>query len=182
MLQTITAPNIGHPIVYHFSEGASAWGQAIGPSVAHLLQRDRRLLISYSRVGAGVTIQQVSGHARLGNIIDDRSVRLEVDAREFHQVHGSAQTRSDARISCDVEGDCKLNLWGHLIADRPSQTSGSHLLPDESAETPAIFQVDFWEINRPGSDTISNLLADIAAKDRKIRELEAKVAFSMCSQ
>lgn len=182
MLQTIIAPNAGHPVVHHLAEGASVWGQAITASIAHLIQLSHEIDIDYSRIGAGVVFQRVSGIAMLPHVLGEKAVRLQVETTAFRKATGSPRTGIDAVAHIRIGDGCTLKLWGHIALEDPSLRLDHPLRYDRGMTTPAIFTLSFWEVSRTSDTRMSMPVHEMADKNRKIRELEAMVALAMCSQ
>lgn len=184
MLQSITCPNIGHAIVHHFGEGAAVWGRAITPSIAHLVQFHRELAIDYSRIRPGIVFETVSSVAMLPHVIDGSTFRFHVESTAFRRAAGRCEAAMEASIRCDAGVDCTLKLWGYVAAESPSEQSERPATIDEKAfaTVSVIFTVAFWEISRAPSTRMEQMIKEASEKDRRIRELELKAAFSMCSQ
>ncbi|NKK82270.1 hypothetical protein [Rhizobium leguminosarum] len=184
MLQSITCPNIGHAIVHHFGEGAAVWGQTITPSVAHLVQAQRELAIDYSRIRPGIVFETVSSVAMLPHVIDGSTFRVYVESTAFRRTVVRREAALEAFIRCDAGAECTLKLWGRVATESPSQQSDHLTAIDHkvAATLPVIFTVTFWEISRAPDARMEQMLKEVSEKDRKIRELEAKVALSMCPQ
>jgi hypothetical protein len=181
MQHSIVCPNIGHSIVHHFGEGATVWGQAITPSIAHLVQAHRELSINYSRIRPGIVFESVSSVAKLPHILDTSAFRIHAEASFFRQSAGRPAAAIEAVIHCDVGGECTLKLWGRVTAE-DSATQDQPARNDRGGTLPVIFTVTFWEISRDADPRMQNMINQSAEKDRKIKELEAKVALAMCSQ
>lgn len=181
MQHSIVCPNIGHSIVHHFGEGATVWGQAITPSVAHLVQSHRELSINYSRIRPGIVFESVASVAKLPHVLDASAFRIHAESSFFRQTAGRPAGAIEAVIKCDVGGECTLKLWGRVTVegsawqDQPARN-------DRGSTLPVIFTVTFWEISREAGSQMQDLINQSAKKDRKIHELEAKVALAMCSQ
>lgn len=174
MLQTIIAPNVGHPLVYHFCEGAAVWGSCFTPSIAHFVQSAQTIEVEYSRTGAGVLFQHVVGQGSFAHVIDEQSLRLQIEGKPFRNAAGGSQGGTEARLVHHIGSDCWLKLWGHVSAGG---------LSADVSDTDIIsifFRLAFWEIGRPVHDDV--VPQQIAERDKRIRELEAKVALSMSSQ
>lgn len=182
MLQTIIAPNAGHPVVHHLAEGASVWGQAITASIAHLIQLSHEIDIDYSRIGAGIVFQRVPGMAMLPHVLSEKAVRLQVETAAFRKVTGNLRTGTDAIAYVGIGDGCTLKLWGHIAVEGSSLPLDLAGRGDRGMTTPAVFALSFWEVSRTSDVRSSTLLHDVAEKDRKIRELEAVVALATCSQ
>lgn len=184
MLQTIACPNVGHSIVHHFGEGAAVWGQAITPSIAHLVQAHRELAIDYSRVRPGIVFEIDKGIATLPHVIDASTFRLHAEASAFRHAAGRPGAVVEAVITCDVGAECTLKLWGRVMTEDPAQgwELSRHVDREDAATIPVIFAVSFWEVSRATDARIEQMIRESAEKDRKIRELESKVALSMSSQ
>ncbi|PKA39926.1 hypothetical protein N2599_29290 (plasmid) [Rhizobium sullae] len=184
MLQSITCPNIGHAIVHHFGEGAAVWGQAITPSIAHLVQAHRELAIDYSRIRPGIVFETVSSVAMLPHVIDGSTFRIHVESTAFRRTVVRREAAVEAFVRCDTGAGCTLKLWGRVATESPSQQSDQLAAIDDrtAATVPVIFTVTFWEISRAPDARMEQMIKEVSEKDRKIRELELKVALSMCSQ
>ncbi|WP_107676102.1 hypothetical protein [Agrobacterium sp. LAD9] len=184
MLQSITCPNIGHAIVHHFGEGAAVWGQTITPSIAHLVQAQRELAIDYSRIRPGIVFETVSSVAMLPHVIDGSTFRVHVESTAFHRTVGRRDAAVEAFVRCDAGAESTLKLWGRVATESPSQQSDQLATIDDKAvaTVPVIFTVTLWEISRAPDARMEQMIREISEKDRKIRELEGKVALSMCSQ
>ncbi|MFK0166583.1 hypothetical protein [Rhizobium sp. NPDC090279] len=182
MLHTIIAPNAGHPVVHHIGEGASVWGHAITASIAHLIQLNHEIELDYSLIGAGVVFQRTSGAAMLPHVLGENAVRLQVEKATFRRAAGNPQIGTGA-IACVSIGDsCILKLWGHIAVDDSSMRWDHPMGSDRGITVPAIFTVSFWEVSRTAETRLSTLLRETAEKDRRIRDLEAIVALTVCSQ
>jgi hypothetical protein len=182
MLNSVVTPNRGHPVVYYFASGAAVWGQAITPSIAHLVQTQRWIAIDYARIAPGIVFQIVSGQVMTPHVIDQSTFRLHADAATLRQAMSSPEATPDAVLRCEVGDACALKLWGRVSKDEqaPPWDPQSH---DGAAMTvPIIFTVTFWEIAPSSEAQIRNLTREVAEKDRLIRELTGKVALAMCSQ
>ncbi|WP_105402502.1 hypothetical protein [Neorhizobium sp. T7_12] len=184
MLQSITCPNIGHAIVHHFGEGAAIWGQAITPSIAHLVQTQRALAIDFSRIRHGIVFETVSSVAMLPHVIDGSTFRIHVESTAFRRTIVRREAAVEAFVRCDTGAGCTLNIWGRVATESPSQQSDQlAAIEDKTAATvPVIFTVTFWEISRAPNARMEQMIRQVSEKDRKIRELELKLALSMCSQ
>ncbi|TXH85548.1 MAG: hypothetical protein E6Q77_00100 [Rhizobium sp.] len=182
MLQTIVAPNAGHPVVYNLAEGASVWGHVITPSIAHLIQLDREIAVDYSRVGAGVAFQSVSGTAMLPHVVDEKTVRLQAETTAFRDAAGNPQTGTDSILHVRASDDCTLKLWGQVAPEDPLLRGDHPIRADQGETIPVTFTLSFWEISRMPDARMTALLHAAAEKDRKIGKLEAQVALAMCSQ
>lgn len=184
MLQTIVCPNVGHSIIHHFGEGAGVWGQAITPSVAYLVQRHRELAIEYLRVRPGIVFEIDKSLALSPHVIDSSAFRLHVETVAFRHATGRSGLAIDAMIGIDIGADCSLKLWGRVSMEAAAQGSESLTGADDEAgrTIPIIFTVTFWEIARATDARLREMERVSAEKDRKIRELESKVAMSNCSQ
>jgi len=181
MLYSLVCPSMGHAIVHHFGEGAAVWGQAITPSIAHLIQSQRELPIDFSRVRPGIVFEAETGAAMLPHVIDASTLRLHVGTGVFRHAAARADARVDAVVRIDVGGDCTLKVWGRATAEElPKQEqSRNH---DAASTTPIMFNVTFWEISRANDARFDQLLRESAEKDREIRQLRAQVSLAMCSQ
>lgn len=185
MLQTIIAPNAGHQMVYHFADGAAVWGQAIMPSIAHFLQTNRDIAIDYSRIGAGIVFEALPGTAMFPHVIDAKRLRLHAEAEAFRHAIGRPDASVEATLRCRLGNECVLKLWGRVCAEEPlahDKTSAFAEQGTDSTTVPVVFTVTFWEISRAAEATMRTMATDIAEKNNRIRELELKVAASMCSQ
>jgi hypothetical protein len=182
MLHSIVAPNVGHPIVHHFGEGAAVWGQAITPSVAHLVQGHREIVIDYSLVGPGIVFAVSSSVAMLPHILDTATFRLHADAAAFRHAANRPDASVDAVVRCEVGDDCVLKLWGRATAEDAILPWNQTVRTDRDATVPVLFKVSFWEISRLADARMRSMIKDAAEKDTRICELEARVALSACSQ
>ena len=181
MQHSIVCPNIGHSIVHHFGERAAVWGQAITPSIAHVVQANQELSIDYSRIRPGIVFESVSSIAKLPHVLDTSTFRIHAEASFFRQAAGRPAAVMDAVIQCDLGGDCTLKLWGRVAVEDPA-SNDQLSRNDRGATLPVIFTLAFWEISRAADTRMQNMLKESAEKDLKIRELEAEVALAMCSQ
>lgn len=182
MLNSVVTPNRGHPVVHHFAAGAAVWGQKITPSIAHLVQSQRRIAIDYERVAPGIVFQVVSGQVMIPHVVDQSTFRFHADAATLRHAMSSPEATPDAVLRCEVGDACALRLWGR-VAMQEQAPQWEHQSHDGSAMTvPIIFTVTFWEISRSSEAQIRNLTREAAEKDSVIRELSGKVALAMCSQ
>ncbi|SCB49886.1 hypothetical protein GA0061101_13160 [Rhizobium lusitanum] len=182
MQHSVVCPSIGHSIVHHFGEGAAVWGQAITPSIAHLVQVHRELAIDYSQIRPGIVFDTVPSIAMLPHVIDTSTFRLHADAAVFRHTAGRSGTAMEAVLRCDAGGECSLKLWGRVVAEDGVQQP-DQLSPTGGGSTlPVLFTVAFWEISRATDARMQSMITESAEKDRKIRELEATIALAMCSQ
>jgi hypothetical protein len=182
MLQSIVAPNKGHPIVHHFREGASVWGQSVTASVAHLVQSCREVTIDYSRVGPGIVFEVISGSAKLPHIIGASNFRFHAEASAFRHAASRSNPTVDAVLHVNASDECVLKLWGRVSVEDSASAWDNSVLHGQNRTIPVLFAVTFWEISRAPDDR-SHLRARNATEiDRRIHELEAAVALSMCSQ
>ncbi|MCX8279267.1 hypothetical protein OSJ77_03640 [Phyllobacterium sp. 0TCS1.6C] len=178
MLQSAISPNIGHAIVHHFGEGAAVWGRALTPSIAHAIQGSRTLTIDYSLVHPDTAFETVSSGAMLPHVINDSKFRVHVESSAFRRCAGRHGALTEALVRCDAGAECILKLWGTVVAESSPQQSD-----DEFADTvPVIFAVTFWEISLARDLRMEQMLMELSERDKKIRELELKVALSMCSE
>lgn len=184
MLQTVVCPNIGHSIVHHFGEGAAVWGQAITPSIAHLVQAHSEVAIDYSRVRPGIIFEINRGIAKLPHVISSSTFRLHAEAAAFRHATGRQEAAVDVVVHCEVGANCTLKLWGRVTAEDPAQHWGApgRAHHDTAATIPVIFVVTFWEICRALDTRVDQLVRESAEKDRRIGELESKLALAMCAQ
>lgn len=184
MLQTVVCPNIGHSIVHCFDEGAAVWGQTITPSIAHLVQSHREVAIDYSRVRPGIVFEINRGVVMLPHVTGSSSFRFHAEATAFRHAVGRPAGTVDAVIHCDAGADCALKLWGRVTAEDLAQQWRTSARTDRNivATIPVVFAVTFWEISRALDTRIDQLMRESAERDRRIRELESKVALAMCAQ
>ncbi|MGV1761715.1 hypothetical protein ACQZ6F_32130 [Rhizobium sp. A22-96] len=184
MLQTVVCPNIGHSIIHHFDEGAAVWGQAITPSIAHLVQVHHEVAIDYTRVRPGIVFEVNRGVAMLPHVTGPSTFRLHAEAAAFRHAVGRPSTAVDVVVHCEVSAGCALKLWGRVTAEDPAQKWGTpgRADRDTTATIPVIFAVTFWEISRAVDTRLDQLMREAAEKDRRIGELESKVALAMCAQ
>lgn len=184
MLQTIVCPNVGHSIVHHFDEGAAAWGRALTPSIAHLLQCQLELSIDYTRVRPGIVFDTHKGGASLPHIIDTSTFRLEADIGAFRHAVGQPGASVDASITIDVGPDCLLKFWGSVALAVPIASWNRAMIGDGGAAQtiPVHFTLAFWEISHALDSRHERIMRKVAEKDQRIRELEDRLAMSMCSQ
>ncbi|RKD35940.1 hypothetical protein BJ928_12719 [Rhizobium sp. WW_1] len=184
MLHAIVCPNVGHAIVHHFGAGAAVWGQSITPSVAHLLRERHELEIDYSRIRPGIVFEAVRGLVTSPSVSNASTIRLRAEAPAFRHAVGRPHTPIESMLHCDLGIDSALRLWGSVKADDQPQAAqqpgGANC--DSATTLPIVFTVTFWEIRRSGDARIDRLMSEAAEKDRRIRELEAKVALAMCAQ
>lgn len=178
MLHAIATPNVGRPIVHHLQDGAAVWGQRITPSVAHIIQIQKELAIGYSRVAPGIVFECVAGTVLMPHVIDPSRLRLHADAAVFRRACGGCASSIDAVLHCDVGVNCRLKLWGAVIAAEIA-ASVSLQSGDCSITLPVVFTVTFWEIAHSSQSQMSGVDTE---KDERINLLESKVALSMCSQ
>jgi hypothetical protein len=183
MLQSITCPNTGQAVVGHFGKSAAVWGRTITPSIAHLVQTQRELAIDYSRIHSGIVLENASSVAMLPHVIDESTFRIHAESMAFHPFVATREA-AEAFVSCDAGAECTLKLWGCVATESPLQQSNQLAdIYDKTATTiPVIFTVTFWEISRSADIRMEQMIREGAEKDCKIRELELKVALSMCSQ
>lgn len=182
MLHSIVAPNMGHPVVHHFGEGAAVWGQAVTPSVAHLVQTCRDIAIDYSRVGPGIVFEVVSGPATLPHVVDASTFRFHAEATAFRTAAGRPNSTIDVVLRCEVGDECSMKLWGRVSAENPALLWDRPFRRGQGITIPVLFTLSFWEISRTPDARMHRLIKDATEKDRRIRELEAQVALSMCAQ
>jgi hypothetical protein len=184
MLQTVVCPNIGHSIVHHFDEGAAVWGQAITPSIAHLVQAHREVAIDYTRTRPGIVFEVNRGVAMLPHVTGPSTFRLHAEAAAFRHAAGRPATAVEVAVHCEVSAGCALKLWGRVTAEDPAQHWGASGRPHHNiaATIPVIFVVTFWEISRAADTCVDQLMRETAEKDRRIEELESKIALVMCAQ
>lgn len=184
MLQTVVCPNIGHSIVHHFDEGAAVWGQAITPSIAHLVQAHHEVAIDYTRVRPGIVFEVNRGVAMLPHVTGPSTFRLHAEATAFRNATGRLATPVDVVVHCEVSAGCMLKLWGRVTAEDPAQQWGAsgRAHHNIAATIPVMFTVTFWEISRAVDTRVDRLMRESAEKDRRIEELESKLALAMCAQ
>lgn len=171
MLQTVVRPNISQALHHSFGNGATVWGHAITPSIAHMLQGHRELGIRYSEIRPGPVFEICDGVALLPHVIDASTLRLHAEASAFRRVTNQSESAVEAVVRCAIGDACNLKLWGCISAENTSRTSEA-ASRDMTITLPVIFDVAFWEISpmkAPG-------------KERESQELRARVALSTCSQ
>lgn len=184
MLQTVVCPNIGHSMVHHFGEGAAVWGQAITPSIAHLVQARHEVAIDYSRVRPGIVFEINRGVAILPHVTGFSTFRLHAEIAAFRHAAGRPTATVDVVVHCEAGAGCTLKLWGHVSAEDPAQQweASGRTNRDITATIPVILAVTFWELSRAVDTRIDQLMRESAEKDRRIGELELKVALAMSAQ
>jgi hypothetical protein len=120
----------------------------------------------------------------LPHVIDGSTFRIHVESTAFRRTVVRREAALEAFIRCDAGAECTLKLWGRVATESPSQQSDRLAAIDDKTATtmPVIFTVTFWEISRASDARMEQMIGQVSEKDRKIRELELKVALSMCSQ
>jgi hypothetical protein len=183
VLHSFACPDIGHSIAHHFGEGAAVWGQTLTPSIAHLLQAHNELTIDYARVGPGIVFSADKGSVMLPYVLDTASFRLHAETSAFRHAAGHPSATVEAAIAFDVGAGCTLKIWGRVAMEASARDWKPASMTNESTHTvPVIFALAFWEISKGADARMAQIIRESAEKDRKIRELESRVALAMCSQ
>ena len=182
MQHSVVCPNIGHSIVHHFREGAAVWGQAITPSIAHLVQARSELALDYSRIRPGIVFETVPSIAVLPHVINASTFRIHADANVFRHIAGHSGAAIEATLHCDAGAECLLKLWGRVEAEDGDARQDRLPNGNGNATVAVLFTVSFWEISRAAGPRMQTMIRESENKDRKIRELELKVALAVCSQ
>ncbi|MBB3166292.1 hypothetical protein FHS25_006809 [Rhizobium laguerreae] len=182
MQHSVVCPNIGHSIVHHFGEGAAVWGQAITPSIAHLVQGHRELAIDYAQIRPGIVFETVPSIAMLPHVIDISTFRIHVDTAVFRHTAGRSGAAIEAILRCDAGAECSLKLWGRVVVEDGASLPDQLSRADRSSTLPVLFTVAFWEISRASDARMRSMARVSAEKDGRIQELEMKLALTMCSQ
>ncbi|MGO8550108.1 hypothetical protein ACC732_36535, partial [Rhizobium ruizarguesonis] len=85
-------------------EGAAVWGQAITPSIAHLVQVHRELSIDYAQIRPGIVFETVPSIAMLPHVIDTSTFRIHVDAAVFRHTASAIEAVERASAVAAANG------------------------------------------------------------------------------
>jgi hypothetical protein len=120
----------------------------------------------------------------LPHVTGPSTFRLHAEAAAFRHAAGRPATAVEVAVHCEVSAGCALKLWGRVTAEDPAQHWGASGRPHHNiaATIPVIFVVTFWEISRAADTCVDQLMRETAEKDRRIEELESKIALVMCAQ
>ena len=184
MMHALIAPNLGHPVVHHFGDGASVWGSAITPTVSHVVQNKGAVALEYTGIRPGIVFDAVSLPLSSLHVEDTSTIRLEADMAALRRAGLTEKLPLAALICIETENGCLLKMWGDLIAESSLASDRKSVASKDSTALALVpFKVTFWEISGFTRDASTvELRRLVAEKDRRIRELEAKVALANCSQ
>lgn len=176
MLQSVL-PSQSHSIVNFSREKADSWGRVLNPSIAHFIQGSRVLSIDCPNT----VLEATAGIAQLPHVMDLSTIRLHVSKGLELAARREPERSLDAVLGCMIGDSCELKIWG-LISPEDAVDGAPSTGSTSYAMAPTMFSLVFWEVSRVSFGVLPALLAELMAKENRIRKLEMQVALSMCSQ